>query len=71
MGAGAGAVSATGSNREFTSYLYYGYIKNVNDVIRLIDIDDLNDTKKGSLVFVTLICLYYMDLVQIMEYKNH
>jgi hypothetical protein len=67
-----GAVSATGSNRGiYPSYLYYGYIKNVNDVIRLIDIDDLNDTKKGFLgICYAYRALYYMDLVQIMEYKK-
>lgn len=67
-----GAVSATGSNRGiYPSYLYYGYIKNVNDVIHLIDVDDLNDSRKGMLgICYAYRALYYMDLVQIMEYKK-
>lgn len=67
-----GAVSATGSNRGlYPSYLYYAYIKNVNDIIKLIGTDDLDDTKKSYLgISYTCRALYYMDLVQIMEYKK-
>lgn len=67
-----GAVSATGSNRGiYPSYLYYGYIKNVNDVIGMISVDDLNDSKRGYLgISYAYRALYYMDLVQIMEYKK-
>ncbi len=73
MGAWAyGAVSATGSNRGvYPSYLYYAYIKNVNDVLRMIDINDLDETKKGFLgICYAYRALYYLDLVQIMEYKK-
>ena len=67
-----GAVSATGSNRGlYPSYLYYSYIKNVNDIIRMIDVNDLDDTKKGYLgISYAYRALYYLDLVQIMEYKK-
>ena len=73
MGAWAyGAVSATGSNRGiYPSYLYYGYIKNVNDIIGLIDEEDLDETKKGFLgISYAYRALYYLELVQIMEYKK-
>ncbi|WP_432709351.1 RagB/SusD family nutrient uptake outer membrane protein [Pedobacter sp.] len=73
MGAYAnGSVSATGSNRGlYPSYLYYAYIKNVNDVIKLIDINNLDDTKKAYLgISYAYRALYYMELVQIMEYKK-
>mgnify|MGYP005851539873 CR=1 FL=1 len=67
-----GAVSATGSNRGlYPSYLYYAYIKNVNDVIKMVGVDDLDDTKKNYLgISYAYRALYYMDLVQIMEYKK-
>ncbi|MRZ57954.1 RagB/SusD family nutrient uptake outer membrane protein, partial [Parabacteroides distasonis] len=67
-----GAISATGSNRGlYPSYLYYSYIKNVNDIIGMIDVNDLDDTKKGYLgVSYAYRALYYLDLVQIMEYKK-
>lgn len=67
-----GAVSATGSNRGiYPSYLYYAYIKNVNDIISMIDVSDMDDTKKSYLgISYAYRALYYMDLVQIMEYKE-
>lgn len=67
-----GAVSATGSNRGiYPSYLYYGYIKNVNDIIGLIDPNDMSDTQKTNLgICYAYRALYYLDLVQIMEYKK-
>lgn len=67
-----GAISATGSNRGlYPSYLYYAYIKNVNDIIKLIGVDDLDDTKKSYLgISYTCRALYYLDLIQIMEYKK-
>lgn len=67
-----GAVSATGSNRGlYPSYLYYAYIKNVNDIIGLIDTDNLDDKRKGYLgISYAYRALYYLDLVQIMEYKK-
>lgn len=73
MGAWAyGAVSATGSNRGiYPSYVYYGYIKNVNDIIGMIDPENLDDTKKGFLgICYAYRALYYMELVQAMEYKK-
>lgn len=69
-----GAVSSTGSNRGiYPSYLYYGYIKNVNDVIGLINSSEMTDARKGFLgICYAYRALYYMDLVQIMEYiKPH
>ncbi|NLJ00596.1 MAG: RagB/SusD family nutrient uptake outer membrane protein [Bacteroidales bacterium] len=67
-----GAVSAAGSNRGiYPSYVYYGYIKTVNDIIGLIDEGDLDETKKEYLgICYAFRALYYMDLVQIMEYKK-
>lgn len=67
-----GAISALASNRGlYPSYLYYAYIKNVNDVIKMIDAGNLDDTKKGYLgICYAYRALYYMDLVQIMEYKK-
>lgn len=67
-----GAISATGSNRGlYPSYLYYAYIKNVNTLIGLIDVNDMDDTKKNYLgISYAYRALYYMDLVQIMEYKK-
>ena len=67
-----GAVSATGSNRGiYPSYLYYGYIKNVNDIIGMIDPADADENKKNYLgICYAYRALYYMDLVQIMEYKK-
>jgi hypothetical protein len=73
MGAYAnGSVSATGSNRGlYPSYVYYAYIKSVNDVIKLIDADKLDDAKKAYLgISYAYRALYYMELVQIMEYKT-
>ena len=67
-----GAVSATGSNRGlYPSYLYYAYIKNVNDIIGMIDANDMDETKKAYLgISYAYRALYYLDLVQIMEYKK-
>lgn len=67
-----GAVSATGSNRGlYPSYLYYAYIKNVNDIIGMIDPNDMDETKKAYLgISYAYRALYYLDLVQIMEYKK-
>ena len=63
-----GAVSSTGSNRGlYPSYLYYAYIKNVNDIISMIDPNDMDDTRKGYLcICYAYRALYYLDLVQIM-----
>ena len=67
-----GAISATGSNRGiYPSYLYYGYIKNVNDIIGLINPEEMNEDQKHNLgICYAYRALYYLDLVQIMEYKK-
>lgn len=67
-----GAVSANGSNRGlYPSYLYYAYIKNVNDIIGLISPDTEDATLKAYLgIAYAYRALYYHDLVQIMEYKT-
>ena len=67
-----GAVSAVGSNRGiYPSYLYYGYLKNVNDIIGMISLDETDATKRGFLgISYAYRALYYLDLVQIMEYKK-
>lgn len=66
-----GSISSTGTNRGvYPSYVYYAYIKNVNDIIRMIDVNDLDDTKRGFLgIAYAYRALYYMELVQTMEYK--
>ncbi len=69
-----GSVSAVGSNRGlYPSYLFYAYIKTVNDVIGMIgtDASQIDDTRKGYLgICYAYRALYYMDVVQIMEYKT-
>lgn len=67
-----GSISATGSNRGiYPSYLYYGYIKTVNDIIKMIDPENMSNVQKGYLgICYAYRALYYMDLVQIMEYKK-
>lgn len=67
-----GSISATGSNRGiYPSYLYYGYIKNVNDIIGLIDPSNMTDAQRTNLgICHAYRALYYHDLVQIMEYKK-
>lgn len=67
-----GAVSANGSNRGlYPSYLYYAYIKNVNDVIGMIPEDTDDPVRKAYLgIAHAYRALYYHDLVQIMEYKT-
>ena len=59
------------SNRgKYPSYLYYGYIKTVNDVIGMIDPETANQEMLVDLgICYAYRALYYMDLVQIMEYK--
>ena len=66
-------ISATGSNRGlYPSYLYYAYIKNVNDIIGMLSgIEDLDENRKGILgMCYAFRALYYMDFVQIMEWKK-
>lgn len=67
-----GAVSAVGSNRGiYPTYVYYAYIKTVNDVIGMIDAENATDEMIVDLgICHAFRALYYMDLVQIMEYKK-
>ncbi|MDL2256145.1 RagB/SusD family nutrient uptake outer membrane protein [Parabacteroides sp. OttesenSCG-928-K15] len=67
-----GSISSLTSNRGiYPSYVYYGYIKNVNDVIGMIDPENLDETRKGFLgICYAYRALYYLDLVQVMEYKK-
>lgn len=60
------------SNRgKYPSYLYYGYIKTVNDVIGMIDTESATSEMLVDLgICYAYRALYYMDLVQIMEYKK-
>ena len=66
-----GTIPATGSNRGiYPSYLYYGYIKTVNDIISLINPEEMNENQKHNLgISYAYRALYYLDLVQIMEFK--
>jgi len=66
-----GSISSTGSNRGiYPSYLYYAYIKNTNDIIRMIDPTNMDEARKGFLgICYAYRALYYMDLVHVMEYK--
>ena len=66
-----GTIPATGSNRGiYPSYLYYGYINNVNDIIGLINPEEMTDAQKTNLgICYAYRALYYLDLVQIMEFK--
>ena len=66
-----GTIPATGSNRGiYPSYLYYGYIKTVNDIIGLINPEDMTEAQMRNLgICYAYRALYYMDLVSIMEFK--
>ena len=66
-------VSATGSNRGlYPSYLYYAYIKNVNDIIGILAPQENLDAGKKAILgqCYAYRALYYLDLVQIMEWKK-
>ena len=66
-------IAATGSNRGlYPSYLYYAYIKNVNDIIGILKgTENLTDTQKAILgECYAYRALYYLDFVQIMEWKK-
>lgn len=67
-----GAVSATGSNRGiYPSYVYYGYIKAVNDILALISPEETNQQLvRYRGIAHAYRALYYHDLVRIMEYKK-
>ena len=66
-------IAATGSNRGlYPSYLYYAYIKNVNDIIGILAPQENLDAGKKAILgqCYAYRALYYMDLVQIMEWKK-
>lgn len=73
MGAWAyGAVSSIGSNRGiYPSYVYYAWIKSVNDIIGMIS-DDTTDAKRQHYLGIAYAyrALFYHELVQVMEYKT-
>ena len=60
-----GNVSASGSNRGiYPTYLYYGYIKTVNDVIGMINTENATEEMLVDLgICYAYRALYYMDLV--------
>lgn len=66
-----GAVSSLGSNRGiYPSYVYYGWIKTVNDIIGLVDPDTDNTALQNYLgIAYTYRALFYHELTQVMEYK--
>lgn len=66
-----GSISSLTSNRGiYPSYVYYAYIKNVNDVIGMIDVENLDEARESFLgICYAFRALYYMELVQVMEYK--
>lgn len=66
-----GTISSLTSNRGiYPSYLYYAYIKTVNDIIGMIDAENADETRKGYLgICHAYRALYYLDLVRVMEYK--
>ena len=69
---GRGQVSAVGSNRGlYPTYVYYAYIKTVNDVIGMIDVDSATEEMIADLgICYAFRAMYYMELVQVMEYKQ-
>lgn len=60
------------SNRgKYPSYLYYGYIKGVNDIIGMINTETATPKMLNYLgIAYAYRALYYMDIVRIMEYKK-
>lgn len=67
-----GNLSSIGSNRGiYPSYVYYGYIKTVNDIIGLIDPETDQDQMRYYLgIAYAFRALYYHELTQVMEYKT-
>ncbi len=67
-----GSISATGSNRGiYPSYVYYGYIKAVNDIIGMVDKDTQDANLRAYLgIAYAYRALYYLELTQVMEYKK-
>lgn len=60
----------TNTNRGvIPSYMYYGYIKTVNDIIKLIDPETTDATERRYLgECLAFRALFYMELTQVMEY---
>ncbi|MDO4949420.1 MAG: RagB/SusD family nutrient uptake outer membrane protein [Bacteroidales bacterium] len=56
---------------KYPTYVYYGYIKNVNDIIGMIDTETANEQMLRYLgIAYAYRALYYMDIVRVMEYKT-
>lgn len=69
-----GSLSARGSNRGiYPFYVYYGYIKTVNDLIRSVGstYESNDEMKKYKGIAHAYRALYYMDLVTIYEFKEN
>lgn len=66
-----GSIPGRGERGIYPSYVYYGYIKSVNDIIAMIDpnTDDANLRSYLGIAYAYR-ALYYMELTQIMEYKT-
>lgn len=64
-----GQVTATNRGK-IPFYVYYGYIKTVNDIIGMIDPETAPESSMRTLgICHAFRALYYHELVQIMEYK--
>lgn len=61
-----------GTNRgKYPSYLYYGYIKVANDIIKSVNANDMSDSEKAYLgIAYAYRALFYMELTTIMEYRT-
>ena len=61
-----------GTNRgKFPSYMYYGYIKVANDIIKSIDTNNMSDAEKAYLgIAYAYRALFYMELTTVMEYQT-
>ena len=64
-----GTIPATGSNRGiYPSYLYYGYIKAVNDIIGLINPEEMSEAQKRNLgICHAYRALYYFEFIYSFE----
>ena len=65
-----GGINASGRGK-YPSYIYYGYIKTVNDVIGVVDPETATPEMLAYLgIAYAYRALYYMDFVTVMEYKE-
>jgi hypothetical protein len=63
--------SNTHQRQNYPWYTHYAYIKNTNDVIRLIDKDTEDKTEQAYLgVAYAFRAFYYLNLVRMFEYKH-